>query len=134
MIVFLKLYATAAALFLVLDGLWIGVVAAGFYKKHLGYLMSGTVNWYAVVLFYLIYAAGLVLIVVQPNLAKPVAVVGALGLVAGLMAYGAYDFTNQATIKDWPWVVTAVDLAWGALASGAVAAATAYIARTFYSL
>lgn len=129
---FIKLYVTALGLFAVLDGLWLGIIASGFYKKHLGYLMGDSVNWYAVVLFYLIYSAGLVLVVVQPNLAKPVLVVGALGLVVGLMAYGAYDFTNQATIKDWPWVVTLADLAWGALASGVAAAATAYISRTFY--
>ncbi len=134
MIIFLKLYALSAALFLLLDGLWIGVVAAGFYKKHLGYLLSGSVNWYAVAAFYAVYAAGLVLLVVQPNIHKPLLAAFALGALAGLMAYGAYDFTNQATVRDWPWVVTVVDLAWGSLASGAVAAAVAYAARSFFSL
>lgn len=132
MALFIKLYLSAAALFLVLDGLWIGVIAAGFYKKHLGYLM-GDINWYAVALFYIVYAAGLVVLVIQPNMTKPILAAFALGALAGLMAYGAYDFTNQATIKDWPWIVTVADLAWGALASGIVSAAVVYIARTFFT-
>ncbi len=129
---FIKLYAATVVSFLVLDGLWLGVVAASFYKKHLGYLMADTVNWYAVLFFYAIYAAGLVLLVIQPSLAKPLLMAFAFGAVAGLMAYGAYDLTNQATIKDWPFVVTLVDLAWGSFASGVVSAAVVYIARMFY--
>lgn len=132
MALFIKLYLCAIGLFLLLDGLWIGLIAASFYKKHVGYLFGDTLNWYAIVAFYLVYAAGLVLLVIQPSLLKPVLVAFALGAVAGLMAYGAYDFTNQATIKDWPWIVTWVDLAWGSLASGVVAATTVYLARTFF--
>lgn len=129
---FIKLYLTTVGLFLLLDGLWIGVIAAGFYKKYLGYLMADNVNWYAVAVFYAVYAAGLVLLVVQPHMGKPILTAFALGAVAGLMAYGAYDLTNQATIKDWPLAVTLVDMAWGSIASGAVAAAVVYIARMFY--
>jgi uncharacterized membrane protein len=33
--------------------------------------------------------------------------------VLGLMAYGAYDLTNQATINGWPTIMTLVDIGWG---------------------
>lgn len=128
---FLKLYATALATFLVLDGLWIGLLMAGFYKRQLGFLFADKVNLYAVVAFYLIYAAGLVFVVIEPQLGASFTRVFLIGLVVGLMAYGAYDLTNQATVKNWPLVVTVIDLAWGALVTGAVSVVTVAIARFF---
>jgi uncharacterized membrane protein len=43
-----------------------------------------------------------------------------LGALLGLFGYGTYDLTNQATLKEWPTVVTVVDLVWGALLTGVV--------------
>jgi uncharacterized membrane protein len=40
------------------------------------------------------------------------------GAFFGLVAYATYDLTNQATLRDWPWHVTLVDLAWGAFVTG----------------
>lgn len=129
--VFLKLYATALTAFLVLDGLWIGLLMSGFYKRQLGFLFADKVNFYAVVAFYLIYAAGLVFVVIEPQLGSSLMKVFVVGLVVGLMAYGAYDLTNQATVKNWPLVVTVVDLAWGAFVTGAVSVITVAAARWF---
>jgi uncharacterized membrane protein len=133
MALFLKLYAVAIITFLVLDGLWIGVVASGFYKKQLAYIFTDQVNFTAVALFYLVYTAGLVYLVIEPGLGAPVLRVFLTGALVGLMAYGAYDFTNQATIRNWPVVVTVVDLAWGTFATGVVSVVTTMIARTFLS-
>ncbi len=129
--VFLKLYTTALTAFLVLDGLWIGLLMSGFYKRQLGFLFADKVNFYAVVVFYLIYAAGLVFVVIEPQLGNSLTKVFVVGLVVGLMAYGAYDLTNQATVKNWPLVVTVVDLAWGAFVTGAVSVITVAAARWF---
>ena len=32
----------------------------------------------------------------------------------------ANDLTNLATVKDWPWVVTVVDLLWGGILATSV--------------
>lgn len=128
---FLKLYATALTTFLVLDGLWIGLLMSGFYKRQLGFLFADKVSVYAVVAFYLIYAAGLVFVVIEPNVGSSLTKVFMVGLVVGLMAYATYDLTNQATIKNWPFVVTAIDLAWGALVTGVVSVVTVTVARFF---
>ena len=40
----------------------------------------------------------------------------------GLVAYGTYDLTNQATLRDWPAAVTAADLGWGVVSSAWAAA------------
>jgi uncharacterized membrane protein len=52
-----------------------------------------------------------------------------LGAALGLVAYGTYDLTNQATMKAWPAIVTAIDLAWGALLTGLAATAAVWAAR-----
>jgi len=48
-------------------------------------------------------------------------VAAARGALFGLVAYATYDLTNQATLRDWPWHLTLIDLCWGALASAAAA-------------
>mgnify|MGYP003704419949 FL=1 len=90
-----------------------------------------TVTWWAAALFYLIYAAGLVYLIVEPRLGAPLWQVFVAGAIVGLIAYGAYDLTNQATTRDWPIAVTFVDLAWGTFVSGVVATVAAGLARYF---
>ncbi len=115
------LYGITLAIFFAIDMVWLGAVAKGFYRKHLGYLMAPKVVWPAAVLFYLLFIAGLVVFAVRPGLAA-----GApgkallLGAFLGLVAYATYDLTNMATVKDWPLVVTVVDLVWGTVLGGLV--------------
>ena len=35
------------------------------------------------------------------------------GAFFGLIAYATYDLTNLATLRDWPVLVTVVDITWG---------------------
>lgn len=106
----------------VIDGVWLSTMSKLFYAKHLGFLM-GPVVWPAVAIFYPLYAVGLTVFVVNPAMSglwtnPKVFIMGAL---FGLVAYATYDLTNHATVRDWPLVVTIVDMCWGALMSGAVA-------------
>lgn len=115
---YLKLYLSVLALFLVIDMLWLGVVAGWFYRKNLGYLLSPDVKWSAAILFYLLFVAGLLVFAILPGLhAGSVRHAIALGAFFGLVTYATYDLTNHATIKDWPLIVTVVDLIWGAVLS-----------------
>lgn len=112
---------------LVLDGLWLGLVARGFYRQHLGFLMADQVNWGAAGLFYALYAVGLTVFVTMPSIDDgSVATALWRGALFGLVAYATYDLTNQATLKGWPVIVTAVDLAWGMVLSAAVGAIATY--------
>jgi uncharacterized membrane protein len=108
---FLRLYLSALAVLLVLDGLWLGVVARPFYAKHLGFLLSGKLVWWAVAAFYLLFPAGIAVLSAGPA-AREGDLPGALlkGALLGLMAYGAYNLTNQATVARWPLIVTVVDV------------------------
>ena len=40
-----------------------------------------------------------------------------------------YDFTNYATLRQWPCALTLVDMAWGALTSAAAAMVARIVAR-----
>lgn len=124
------LYGGTLASFLVLDLLWLGVVARRFYAEQLGTLLRPDVNWAAALLFYVLYVGGIIVLAVIPALARE-SVGHAIqnGAVLGLVAYAAYDLTNLATLQGFPRNVVAVDMVWGTLLTGAVAAAGYGIGR-----
>jgi uncharacterized membrane protein len=129
------LYLLTLAVFFAIDMVWLGAVAKTFYRKHLGYLMAPKVGWPAALLFYLLFIAGLVVFAVRPGLA-----VGAplkallLGAFLGLVSYATYDLTNQATVKDWPVIVTLVDLVWGTALGGLVSWVSALAGKLLLKL
>lgn len=121
-------YVSTAVVFFGLDYLWLSRVAIGFYRRHIGDLLLATPNFAAAGLFYLVYVAGIVYFAVMPAVAGGswlTALVG--GAFLGLIAYGTYDMTNLATLKDWSLSVSLVDMAWGTVLT-ATAATAGYFA------
>ncbi|SEK58255.1 Uncharacterized membrane protein [Roseateles sp. YR242] len=114
-------YVLIALVFLAMDAVWLGSLSASLYQPAIGHLMAPSVDWAAAVAFYLLYVGGLLFFAVAPALSRPQAQAAfalGRGAVFGLLAYATYDLTNQATLRDWPWHVTLLDLAWGTIASG----------------
>jgi len=129
------LYLITLAVFFLVDMVWLGVVAKNFYRKHLGYIMAPKVVWPAAILFYLLFIAGLVVYAIRPALAQGAPAKGLLlGAFLGLVAYATYDLTNQATVKDWPVVVTVVDLVWGTTLGGVVSWLSVLAGRSLLKL
>ncbi|MBD3222092.1 DUF2177 family protein [bacterium] len=124
------LYLVMLATFLIIDAIWLGAVAAGFYRTHLGYLLAPEPVWLAAGVFYLLFVLGIQVFVVLPGLRsarlRPTVLRAAF---FGLVTYATYDLTNLATIDGWPLVVTLVDLAWGMAISTAVALAGLAVGR-----
>ena len=116
-------YAATLVAFLALDAVWLTTMAQRLYRPAIGHLMREGFAWEPALLFYLLYILGLVVFGVTVGLArgKPAVAAGRCALF-GLIAYATYDLTNQATLRDWPWVVTLADLAWGSFASAAAGA------------
>jgi len=115
----------------VLDAAWLGLVAPAFYKKHIGYIMTDNPNWFAAGTFYLIFILGVTVFVVYPgwkNSFKYVKV-ASMGALFGLVTYATYDLTNQATLKDWPVIVTAVDLLWGTVLTASVCTVAVFLLK-----
>ena len=127
---FLKLYLIALPIFFGMDMVWLGVVAKGFYTKQIGFLMTPKVNWVPAILFYLLFLVGLVIFVIAPAVEKDSWARALLfGALFGLISYATYDLTNLATLKDWPMVLTVVDLTWGMGLAGSVSVGTYLIAN-----
>ncbi len=128
----IKYYLIALPLFLVMDLVWIGIIAKDFYRVQIGALMKADVNWIAAVFFYVLFITGLVLFVILPSMEKQ-SLVHALvfGALFGLVCYATYDLTNLALAKNWPVLVTIVDLVWGASVSAFVSGTTYYIVSKF---
>ncbi len=115
-------YLWALVSFLVLDAVWLSLMGPRLYKPALGELMAPDVDWFAAVLFYAIYLAGLLVFAILPALAEGAAGPALRrGAFFGLVAYATYDLTNPATLRDWPWAITIADLVWGSFVSGAAA-------------
>jgi uncharacterized membrane protein len=117
-------YAAAAAVMVALDMLWLGVIAKSTYQQGIGHLMAESPRIAAAVVFYALYALGLVIFVLAPQADAPgwsrTLLMGAL---FGFFAYATYDLSNLATLKAWPIGLTLIDLVWGTLLSAAAAGA-----------
>ncbi len=130
---FTKLFAIALPVFFAIDMVWLGLISKDFYAKHIGALLKSDVNWVAAILFYLLFIAGLVVFVIMPAFEKQSWMHALLfGALFGLVCYATYDLTNLAVAKDWPVIVTVVDLIWGAVLAGSVATATYVIAEKLW--
>ena len=125
---FTKLYLIALPVFFAIDMLWLGIVAKNFYAKQIGHLMKTDINWVAAIIFYLIFIVGLVVFVITPAMEKGSWVHALLfGALFGFVCYATYDLTNLAVAKDWPLLVTIVDLIWGAVLAASVSTITYFI-------
>jgi len=120
-------YLSTLAAFLLLDGLWLGLLMGPTYRDWLGPLMLAQPVILPAVLFYLIYVAGIVVFGVLPGVrASSLGHAARHSALLGVMAYGTYDLTNWATLSGWPAQLALIDWAWGAFASG-VAGAVGYL-------
>ncbi len=117
----------------VLDFLWLTTMTRLFYRPRLGALLNEQPVWPPALLFYVLYGVGLLAFVLRPALSDGTGLPAVFfwGCLFGLVAYGTYDLTNHATIRDWPLAVTVVDMAWGAFISGVSAVAGVWLARKF---
>jgi uncharacterized membrane protein len=119
-------YVAAGLTFLVLDLVWLGYVAYGFYRNELGPLLAEPFNIPAAAAFYFVFLVGLTYFAIIPALAEGgVWRALMLGAMFGFFCYATYDLTNLATIKGFPIRVALIDMAWGAALSGLSAAAGA---------
>lgn len=127
---FTKLYLIALPVFFAIDMLWLGLIAKNFYAQQIGSLMKSDVNWLAAIIFYLIFLTGLVVFVIAPAVdQKSWTHALVMGAFFGLVCYATYDLTNLAVAKDWPLLVTVVDMIWGMILSASVSVITFLIAR-----
>lgn len=125
-------YIASLLLFAALDIAWLMTMGARLYKQSLGDILLPSVNFPPAIAFYLIYPAGLVFFAVAPAL-KSGSVSAALlnGALFGFFAYATYELTNFATLRNWTLQITVIDIVYGAIVSGAVAASVTALLQSW---
>lgn len=131
-----KQWGLGLVVFVLMDAVWLGFVANGFYKRELGPLLRQHTNgnldprlWPAALLYALLVLGIAVF-------ALPRARVGAVGEAAlwsaafGVIAYSVYDLTNYSTMQGFSLKVTTIDMLWGGLICAAAGAAMHALGRT----
>lgn len=118
-------YLVSVPIFFVIDMIWLGVIARGFYRKALEPLLAPTINWTAALLFYFLFLFGILIFALMPGMERRSLVYTiTMAALFGLIAYATYDLTNLATLRDWPLTLSIVDMIWGAFLSASTAAVT----------
>lgn len=129
--IYLKAYIATATIFFLLDYVWLTRVAGSFYRDRIGSLMLDQPRLSVAAVFYIFYVVGIVVLAILPALrTDSVLTAMLLGALLGCMAYGTYDITNYATLRDWPVSIVLVDIAWGAALTG-ISAGVGYLAVRF---
>lgn len=118
-----------------LDFVWIGGIMKHFYAnqlQHLARLSHGSIspNLPAAIFVWILITLGIALFVISPEPKIPTLADALWGAIFGFIVYGVYDLTNLATLKDWPLLLTAIDMVWGT----ALCSATAFVMRFLYAL
>ena len=110
----LKLFLVSFITFLFLDAIWLGLIARGFYSKHLSLYLTDNVIWPSAFIFYIIFNIGLLIFVILPSIEKnSYSTLLIYSILYGLVTFATYDLTNHAPIKDWPLIVSIVDMSYG---------------------
>ena len=120
------LYAVTAAVFLLLDAIMLRFVMQPLFRRHLGDQLLDSIRLAPAVAFYALYIAGLVWLVSLPALRSGAAVWGPAAVI-GFMAYGTYEFTSFAVMRNWHWQMVAMDVAWGTALTAVSAAAGVWV-------
>jgi uncharacterized membrane protein len=118
-------YGVSVPVFFIVDMIWLGVIARGFYRKALEPLLTPNINWTAAIIFYLLFLVGILIFALLPGMEKR-SLVYTVGMAAlfGLISYATYDLTNLATLRDWPLMLSIVDMMWGSFLSASTAGLT----------
>jgi uncharacterized membrane protein len=115
------LYCSTAAILFTLDLIGLRLFIRPAFERHVSHLLVEPIRAVPAILFYLGYVAGLLWFVSVPALLG--------GVALGLMAYGTYEFTNYATLKDWSIEQVVIDTVWGGVLTGFSAWAGVVVTR-----
>lgn len=125
------LYSVTFIVFLGVDYLGLSYIIKPTFEQQIGGIMTDSPRLGPAVVFYAFYVGVLLWFVSWPALEGGRSLIWVLGsgMLIGAMAYGTYEFTNLATLRDWTWRMVATDLTWGSLLTGVSAAAGVAVTR-----
>ena len=132
---YLKVFIVTFSIFIIIDLIWLGLVAKNFYSKYLGYIMAPQPNWPVAIIFYMLFVVGMMVFVLLPALSSSSMSHALLyGMLFGFFTYATYDLTNWATLKDWPWFLSIVDIIWGSSLGALTSSISYYVLKHMFKL
>lgn len=105
------LYLATLIVLLPVDFLFLGVIAKAFFTSQVGDML-GEVRLAPAILFYLLYAAGILIFVNARNGATWRSTLP-YGALFGLFCYATFELTSLSLLRHWTWPVAVVDISWG---------------------
>ena len=110
----IRAFFTSLTIFLAIDFVWLGFVARSLYQQQIGHLLASKPNFIAALIFYILFVLALNYFVIIPHIShQDMAKTMVAAAIFGFITYATYDLTNLATLKDWPIMITLIDLVWG---------------------
>ena len=127
------LYLSTAILFLGLDAAGLTTIIKPAFERQLGDWLLESPRYGPALVFYLFYVVGVLFFVSLPAIRNDTGLVTVFLTAAlfGAVAYGTYEFSNLATLKNWAWSMVALDMVWGTLLTAVSATAGVAITRAF---
>ncbi|ADO77418.1 DUF2177 family protein [Halanaerobium praevalens] len=129
-----KSYLITIIVFFAIDIVWLEFLAKDLYQEQLGFLLKDNFNAVAAFAFYLFFIAGMLFFVINRAVElsswQYALFVGAF---FGFITYSTYDMTNLATVKDWPVLITVIDIVWGSFLCG-ITSLVSYLLINYFKI
>ncbi|HEY3637823.1 MAG TPA: DUF2177 family protein [Rhizomicrobium sp.] len=114
------------------DAVWLSYFARALFRPTVGTILLDEPRWFAVAIFYPLYAAAILVFAVNPIRTDAAWQTALLrGALLGLVAYGTYDLTNLATIRVWTTRLALIDTGWGIVLTAFAALAACLVEQRF---
>ncbi len=124
-------YIASFVAFIAIDYVGLSYLIKPLFERHIGALMLDSPRLLPAALFYAFLIFVVMWFVAWPALDQGKSLLWVFGSAAliGAASYGTYEFTSFAVMRDWSWQMVAVDLTWGTVVTGAVAAIGVAVSR-----
>ena len=111
----ITLYFASLAIFLLIDFLALGIVVKPVFDRQIGHLLLENFRLLPAFFFYAFFVGVLIWFVSFPAITqdKGLLWVALNAALLGAAAFGTYEFTSLAIMKDWTWKMVIVDMIWG---------------------
>lgn len=127
-------FVFASVIFLIIDIVWLSNAVKSLYRPQLGSLLTEKPVMWAAILFYFIYTIGLTLLILRPAIINDSSFQALwTGIIFGIVAYGTYNLTNMATIKNWSPLIVFIDTSWGGFLTGISSFISVYLTKYIFS-
>jgi uncharacterized membrane protein len=127
---YIAAYVATLIVFLALDFVWLSIMGNALYKPTLGDILLPTFSPAPALIFYALYVVGVVIFAIAPAIQSGNWTSALLfGALFGFFAYGTYDLTNMATLRNWTLQITVADMVWGTVVTAVSASAGTIISK-----